>query len=97
VNFFVQAVYNDVLIRLLEHLFKAYSPEYKPESEKTPSGNKRSKVFRWEKSENKIITIKEAHIESLEIERYRQKYFIIRNLTLKNVRFITRLLPEKEG
>ncbi len=43
-----------------------------------------------------IITIKDAHIESLEIEGFRQKLLIIRNLNLKNVRFIIRLPTEKK-
>ncbi|WP_292373395.1 MULTISPECIES: hypothetical protein [unclassified Methanosarcina] len=44
----------------------------------------------------KTITIKDAHIESLKIEGLKQKPLIISNLTLKNVRFIIRLPPEKK-
>lgn len=43
----------------------------------------------------RVITIKDAHIESLKITGFRQKPLIIRNLTLKNVRFIIRLPPGK--
>jgi len=43
----------------------------------------------------KIITVKNAHIENLKIEGFRQKPLVIRNLTLKNVRFIIKLPSEE--
>ncbi|MDY9926008.1 hypothetical protein [Methanosarcina sp.] len=44
----------------------------------------------------KIIEIKDMHVENLKIKGFRQKPLIIRNLTLKNVRLIIRLPPEKK-
>ncbi|MDR7665174.1 hypothetical protein RG963_05120 [Methanosarcina sp. Z-7115] len=44
----------------------------------------------------KIITIKDSHIENLKIKGFRQNPLIIKDLTLKNVRLIIRLPPEKK-
>ncbi|MDQ1276155.1 MAG: hypothetical protein QG610_1730 [Euryarchaeota archaeon] len=43
----------------------------------------------------KIITIKDTKIKSLKIKGLGEKTIIIRNLTLKNVRLIFKLPPEK--
>lgn len=44
----------------------------------------------------KIIEIKDMHVENLKIKGFRQKPLVIKNLTLKNVRLIIRLPPEKK-
>lgn len=44
----------------------------------------------------KVITIKDTKIESLKIKGMMPKTIVIRNLTLKNVRLIFKLPPEKK-
>lgn len=43
------------------------------------------------------IEIKEGSIQNLEIEGLRQNRLIMRNVTLKNVRLIIRLPPQKKN
>jgi hypothetical protein len=43
----------------------------------------------------KVVTIKDTKIESLKIKGMMPKTIVIRNLTLKNVRLIFKLPPEK--
>ncbi|WP_164888526.1 hypothetical protein [Methanosarcina sp. MSH10X1] len=43
------------------------------------------------------IKIKEGSIQNLEIEGIKQKPLIMRNVTLKNVRLIIRLPPQKKN
>lgn len=44
----------------------------------------------------RIVTIKDSHIQSLKIKGLGPKSIIIKNLTLKNVRLIFKLPPEKK-
>jgi hypothetical protein len=43
----------------------------------------------------KIVEIKDMYVENLKIKGLEGKTIIIRNLTLKNVRLILKLPPEK--
>lgn len=45
----------------------------------------------------KIVAIKDARIKNFKIKGLGPKPFIIKNLTLKNVRLIFKLPPEREG
>lgn len=44
----------------------------------------------------RIVTIKDSHIQNLKIKGMGSKSIIIKNLTLKNVRLIFKLPPEKK-
>lgn len=44
----------------------------------------------------KIVEIKDTRVENLKIKGFMGKTIIIRNLTLKNVRLIIKLPPEKK-
>ena len=48
------------------------------------------------KTRTKIITIKDTHIRSLKIKNLKPEPFIIKDLTLKDVRLIFKLPPEEE-